>query len=189
MDETTQKQKWKSTRIFIRQLTNNIDIIGKCIYNCYSLDTCPVSTPVSDQIPAFAPVAKYTKHLSLNTCVFSSFNWITCYTCLNPSWISLEAVSTETGYTWSNILRLEDVWKQYQPFSTSLYVKIVLRLVSILFWKVVLTLKYHVATVIVKKWNELYGERGVWRKKQTLFSELQRFGIGFVYWMSMTRTR
>lgn len=153
------------TRIFTRQLTNNIDVIGKYIYNCYSLDTCPVSSPVSDQSPAFVLVVKYSKHLSLNTFVFSSFNWITWNTCLNPSWISLEAVSAETGYTWSNILRLESVWKQYQPFPTCLYGKIVLRLVSILYWKLVLALKYHLATVIGKKWNELYGECGVWRSK------------------------
>ena len=100
--------------------------------------------------PVFTPVVIYTKRMSSNTCAFSSCDWATCKTCLHPSLVFLAAVSTGTGYTWSNILGLEAVL-QYRYFPTFLYGKIVLRLMSILYWKLFRALKDHVTTVLAKK--------------------------------------
>ena len=58
----------------------------------------------------FTLVVKYTKHMSSNTCAFRSCDWTTCKTRLYPSRVSLEAVSSGTRYTWSNIIGLEAVF-------------------------------------------------------------------------------
>ena len=73
---------------------------------------------------AFTPVVIYTKHMSSNTCSFISCDWTTYKTCLYPRRVSLEAVSSGTRYTWSNIMGLKAVFTIeifLHPFVVSLY--------------------------------------------------------------------
>ena len=79
---------------------SDIDI-AKYIYNCY-LQYIYIFRYFIWSV-AFTPVVKYTKHMSSNTCAFSSCDWATYKTFLYSSWVSLEAVSPGTRYKWSSM--------------------------------------------------------------------------------------
>ena len=84
-------------------------------------------------------------------------------------------------------------WKlifQYRNFPISPYGKIVIRLMSILYWKLVCVLKDHVTTVLANKRNSYMKfckcEESNCKNR---LNKLKRFNIGFVYWISLRRTR
>ena len=98
---------------------NDIDIIAKYIYNCCGLDTASGTSFEALRLRQLLS----TPQMSWNTCAFSSCDWTICKTGLYPSRVSLEAVSSGTRCTWSNIKGLEAVFRIdifLNPFMTSL---------------------------------------------------------------------
>ena len=128
MDETTQQQQWKSHKHFYTYWRPNNQYWSQW-YWCYNQIHLQLlwSRYIFKYFiwsPAFMPVVKCTKYISSNTCAFSSCNWATYIICLYAIRVSLEAVSTRTDYTWSNILGLEAVFSVdifLHPFMARLY--------------------------------------------------------------------
>ena len=115
------------TRTFIRSgnrstsiSPNDIGIIANYIYNYYGPNTYSGTSFEALRLRQLLN----TPNMSSNTYAFSSCDWATCKTCLYLSQVSLEAVSTGTWYTWSNILGLETVFSIdifLHPFMPRLY--------------------------------------------------------------------